>query len=88
MRYPVRKRPSALVAVLALAALVLAACTGGSGAQPTGQQEAGSNQQASSSEDTTQSQGPVTLVWGRGADSSSLDPINVTDGESIKVTNQ
>lgn len=27
-----------------------------------------------------------TLVYGRGADSVSLDPINVTDGESIRVT--
>nr|PZN43890.1 MAG: ABC transporter substrate-binding protein [Bacillota bacterium] len=66
----------------------MAACTGGNGAQPTGQQEAGTSEQASSSESAAQSQGPVTLVWGRGADSTSLDPINVTDGESIKVTNQ
>ncbi len=28
------------------------------------------------------------LVYGRGADSVSLDPINVTDGESLKVTHQ
>lgn len=28
-----------------------------------------------------------TLIFGRGADSVSLDPINVTDGESIRVTN-
>lgn len=27
-----------------------------------------------------------TLVYGRGADSVGLDPINVTDGESIRVT--
>lgn len=29
-----------------------------------------------------------TLVFGRGADSKSLDPINVTDGESLKATQQ
>ena len=29
-----------------------------------------------------------TLVWGRGGDSVSLDPANVTDGESLKVTHQ
>ena len=28
------------------------------------------------------------LVWGRGGDSISLDPIQVTDGESLKVTHQ
>ncbi|OTA42120.1 MAG: peptide ABC transporter substrate-binding protein [Symbiobacterium thermophilum] len=28
------------------------------------------------------------LVWGRGGDSVSLDPIQVTDGESLKVTHQ
>ncbi|MGE5507854.1 MAG: ABC transporter substrate-binding protein [Chitinophagales bacterium] len=29
-----------------------------------------------------------TLVYGRGGDSKSLDPANVTDGESLKVTRQ
>lgn len=29
-----------------------------------------------------------TLVYGRGADSVSLDPTNVTDGESLRVTRQ
>lgn len=29
-----------------------------------------------------------TLVYGRGADSVSLDPANVTDGESMRVTRQ
>ncbi|MFC4076119.1 ABC transporter substrate-binding protein [Salinithrix halophila] len=27
-----------------------------------------------------------TLIWGRGADTKSLDPAQVTDGESMKVT--
>ena len=30
--------------------------------------------------------GEKTLIYGRGADSKSLDPIQVTDGESLKVT--
>lgn len=29
-----------------------------------------------------------TLVWGRGSDSKKLDPSDVTDGESLKVTQQ
>ncbi len=32
--------------------------------------------------------GGGTLVYGRGGDSVGLDPINVTDGESFKVTHQ
>jgi peptide/nickel transport system substrate-binding protein len=32
------------------------------------------------------SQGQKTLIYGRGADSKKLDPIQVTDGESLKVT--
>ncbi|WP_249222164.1 ABC transporter substrate-binding protein [Planococcus alpniumensis] len=50
---------------------------------------------AGCSSDNTESEGGAsseddksggTLVYGRGADSVSLDPINVTDGESIRVT--
>jgi peptide/nickel transport system substrate-binding protein len=29
-----------------------------------------------------------TLAFGRGGDSVKLDPINVTDGESLRVTHQ
>src|ERR671916_3342173 len=32
--------------------------------------------------------GSNTFVFGRGADSVSLDPINTTDGESLRVTRQ
>ena len=32
--------------------------------------------------------GSSTFVFGRGADSVSLDPINATDGESLRVTRQ
>ncbi len=34
----------------------------------------------------TSGTGQNTLIYGRGGDSVSLDPANVTDGESIKVT--
>src|SRR3990170_3768957 len=33
-------------------------------------------------------QGPVTFIFGRGADSVQLDPAIVTDGESFRVTGQ
>ena len=32
--------------------------------------------------------GSDTFVFGRGADSVSLDPVNATDGESLRVTRQ
>ena len=32
--------------------------------------------------------GSSTFVFGRGADSIGLDPINVTDGESLRATRQ
>jgi peptide/nickel transport system substrate-binding protein len=32
--------------------------------------------------------GGNTFIFGRGADSVSLDPINATDGESFRVTRQ
>lgn len=56
--------------------LLLAACSGNDGANNTesGGETAEGDKQGG------------TLVYGRGADSVSLDPINVTDGESIRVT--
>lgn len=70
-----RKTVSLLHLILALT-LILSACSGGNEATPA------ENGGASSEEDK---QGG-TLVYGRGADAVSLDPINVTDGESIRVT--
>lgn len=56
--------------------LLLAACSGNDGASETesGGEPAEGDKQGG------------TLVYGRGADSVGLDPINVTDGESIRVT--
>lgn len=62
--------------LLAVAILMLAACSGGNESAPS---ESG----GSMSEEDKQG---GTLVYGRGADAVSLDPINVTDGESIRVT--
>ncbi len=46
----------------------------------------GSKDGASSNTNSSDSKKEKTLVFGRGGDSVSLDPITVTDGESFKVT--
>jgi peptide/nickel transport system substrate-binding protein len=56
--------------------LLLAACSGN--------EEAGDSGEGGETAEADKAGG--TLVYGRGADSVSLDPINVTDGESIRVT--
>ncbi|MBX6351309.1 MAG: ABC transporter substrate-binding protein [Clostridia bacterium] len=61
--------------------LGLAAC--GGGGQP---QAGGGTSEAPGSE--AQAPAQLTVVWGRGADAVSLDPANVTDGESLKTTTQ
>ena len=44
------------------------------------------NTENSEGEMTEEDKQGGTLIYGRGADSVGLDPINVTDGESIRVT--
>ncbi|TLS36995.1 ABC transporter substrate-binding protein [Pseudalkalibacillus caeni] len=56
-----------------VAALVLSGCS--------------NNESSSGTSEDNSSNGGGTLVFGRGADAVSLDPINVTDGESIRSTN-
>ena len=82
---------------LALAALVaLSACSGG-GSTSSGTD--GGTQSGDAAPSPQQGGTPApspqppaaeekVLVWGRGGDSISLDPIQVTDGESLKVTHQ
>lgn len=84
---------------LALAALVaLSACSGGGSTsqRPDGGPQTGdSGAPQAPQQNGTQATSPEppaaqekVLVWGRGGDSISLDPIQVTDGESLKVTHQ
>ncbi|WP_273379971.1 ABC transporter substrate-binding protein, partial [Symbiobacterium thermophilum] len=85
------------VGLLLAAALVLSAC-GSSSPSGTdgGSQGGGQTDTTPSTQDggstTPAPQQPAAqekvLVWGRGGDSVSLDPIQVTDGESLKVTHQ
>ncbi|WP_366922836.1 ABC transporter substrate-binding protein [Metallumcola ferriviriculae] len=65
-----------LLALLLAMSLAVAGC-GGNGAAPD-QDQAGNDQPQAAKE--------KVLVWGRGGDASGLDPSNVTDGESAKVT--
>ncbi|AQQ51889.1 ABC transporter substrate-binding protein [Planococcus lenghuensis] len=70
-----KKRHGLFYLLLSLV-LFLAACSGGNEASNT---EGEDNV-------TQETKEGGTLVYGRGADSVSLDPINVTDGESIRIT--
>ncbi|WKA55074.1 ABC transporter substrate-binding protein [Planococcus shixiaomingii] len=71
-----KKKTARLVYLILALLLLLAACSGGNESTPS---EGG----GTASEEDKQG---GTLVYGRGADAVSLDPINVTDGESIRVT--
>ncbi len=64
-----------LVSLLALS-MLLVGCSGNSN------QEAGGEEQPSNNTETKKD----TLVFGRGGDSTSLDPITTTEGETFKVT--
>lgn len=64
-----------LVSLLALS-MLLVGCSGNSN------QEAGGEEQPSNNSETKKD----TLVFGRGGDSTSLDPITTTEGETFKVT--
>jgi peptide/nickel transport system substrate-binding protein len=68
---------SAAVAVT----LLLAGCGGGGG-------QSGSNAANSANGNNGGGSSGGTLIYGRGGDSVALDPANVTDGESFRVTHQ
>lgn len=74
--------------MLLMMALFLAACGADDGETSTA--EPGTDSSATNTEsdatDNSNSSTPQVLVFGRGADSVSLDPGIVTDGESFKVT--
>ncbi|MEK4627185.1 ABC transporter substrate-binding protein [Solibacillus sp. FSL R7-0682] len=66
-------------------ALFLAAC-GSDDANSSGETETDTGTPTTENTDDSSSSTPQVLVFGRGADSVSLDPGIVTDGESFKVT--
>lgn len=73
--------------MLLIMSLFLAAC--GADDAETSSSETGNDSSTntdSSTTDNSNSSTPQVLVFGRGADSVSLDPGIVTDGESFKVT--
>ncbi|REJ26206.1 ABC transporter substrate-binding protein [Caldibacillus debilis] len=69
------KKTAFLLTILLLFASVLSACGGN---KTDGEKAANGG--------TGKPEKGGTLIFGRGADAVSLDPINVTDGESIRVT--
>ncbi|MBO8155899.1 MAG: ABC transporter substrate-binding protein [Bacillaceae bacterium] len=83
-----------------LVLLVVAGCGGDEGAssddsgddtntsQNDNTDNSSNDSSSSDSSSSDNSDDKKTLVFGRGADSVSLDPSKVTDGESIYVTNQ
>lgn len=77
-----KKRLKAILGLLSIfALLVVTACSGGSSNTDESEKD-------NATEDTVTEEDKYggTLIFGRGADAVSLDPINVTDGESIRVT--
>ena len=77
-----RKQSCRLVALVLAAVLILAACGGGNDdAAETSAEDAGSDSGPTHS-------GGGTLIFARGADSSSLDPGSTADGEASRVTVQ
>ncbi len=79
-----RKGKLGLFAVMMLLVLstVLAACSGGN--DGGGEKDTGKDNGSSSGDASSDHGG--TLVFGRGGDSTSLDPSRTTEGETFKVT--
>lgn len=69
-----KKTPFILASLLLTTSLLLAACGGGKEASKDAGAQAGKAQSGG------------TLIYARSGDSVSLDPQNVTDGESMRVT--
>lgn len=69
-----KKTKSLLFCLVLVLSVVLAACSGGK------------DEDTAKKDNTGKDSNGETLIYARGADSVGLDPINVTDGESIRVT--
>ncbi|UDK98410.1 ABC transporter substrate-binding protein [Lysinibacillus sphaericus] len=67
------------VMLILVLSTILAACSSGSDGKDTGSKDTSTGGDSASS-------GEKTLVYGRGGDSTALDPATVTEGESFKVT--
>ncbi|WCK53477.1 ABC transporter substrate-binding protein [Aneurinibacillus sp. Ricciae_BoGa-3] len=74
------KRTSFIIASALLATSLAAAGCGG------GDKAAGGSKETTATTGDSAGGGGGTLIYARGSDSTSLDPQNVTDGESLKVT--
>lgn len=73
----VKKKTHRSMYLLLMLVLLLTACSG---------QTETTSSENDGKEMTEEDKQGGTLIYGRGADSVGLDPINVTDGESIRVT--
>lgn len=73
--------------MLVALSVVLAACASDDGSDNNTEKENEGSTEGSTEADTGSTSGEEkVLIFGRGGDSVSLDPIAVTDGESFKVT--
>src|SRR5690625_4765927 len=69
-----------LLLLLALVTAALVACSGG------GSDDSSDDGDVADSEEATEATEGGTLIFGRGGDSTSLDPSRTTEGETFKVT--
>ena len=67
------------VMLILVLSTILAACSGGSDGKDSGSKDTSTGGDSAGSSEKT-------LVYGRGGDSTALDPATVTEGESFKVT--
>ncbi|MGE7843359.1 ABC transporter substrate-binding protein [Lysinibacillus sp. NPDC093712] len=67
------------VMLILVLSTILAACGGGSDGKDTGSKDTSTGGDSANGSEKT-------LVYGRGGDSTALDPATVTEGESFKVT--
>jgi peptide/nickel transport system substrate-binding protein/oligopeptide transport system substrate-binding protein len=67
------------VMLILVLSTILAACGGGSEGKDTGSKDTSTGGDSANGSEKT-------LVYGRGGDSTALDPATVTEGESFKVT--
>ena len=76
--------------LMILVAMLLVACSGGesnnAGGETTETNETDNTTNEAEVDETAEPTEGGTLVFGRGGDSTSLDPSRTTEGETFKVT--